>query len=271
MSEKTILIPNRQDSFIVEELRSRLEQGLTVTMAFTGNSMLPTIDGTRDKVLFRPVDTSKLKVGDVCLFLYRGLCVVHRLLRIEGDKYVFRGDNCVDTQTVGRDDLLAILVAVQHPDGTLVSCDSAAWRRQSRRVVAWRSTVNLMKRLFCRRQRRWERWVYFVCLLLLMWAPVGVLGVPLNNFVFGIRLDHLLHASVYIPCTLFMFDFFRNSRRPLLLSWLVAILLCVTTETVQYFLPYRGFDINDMAANVLGVSLGAVVMKSLLGKRLKSK
>ena len=265
-----IILPTEANSFIVDELRERLSEGLTVTIAFTGDSMKPMIDGSGDKVMLESVGDSPLRVGDEYLFLYQGHCIVHRLSRVRGTTLQFRGDNCFNSETVSRGDVLARLVAVRHSDGTTVRCDSARWRRQSRRVVAWRNIVNVQRILFCRRQRRWERWVYFVFLLLLMWAPVGVLGVPLNNFVFGIRLDHLLHASVYIPCSFFVMDFFRNSRK-MLGPWLVALLIAITTETVQYFLPYRGFDINDLVANFLGVTLGWFLIRLFKNKILKKR
>lgn len=108
------------------------------------------------------------------------------------------------------------------------------------------------------------RWLYFPLLLILMWAPVGGLGVPLDNFVLGIRLDHLLHASVYVPCPLFLMDFAFLSRRSTRLGfavWLASALVAVTTESVQYLLPYRGFDINDLVANIFGITLGWLIVR----------
>ena len=94
---------------------------------------------------------------------------------------------------------------------------------------------------------------YFVALLLLMWMPVRT-GIPLDNFVFGLRLDHLLHASVYLPCAYFAGGLLNVSRRR---AWLYSLLLGVLTESMQYLLPYRGFDINDMLANAVGITVGA--------------
>ncbi len=94
-----------------------------------------------------------------------------------------------------------------------------------------------------------------MALLLLMWMPVKS-GLPLANFVFGLRLDHWLHASVYLPCaccTRVLLDVPRTR------AWLYSLLLGLLTESVQYLLPYRGFDINDMLANVIGISVGALL------------
>ena len=89
-----------------------------------------------------------------------------------------------------------------------------------------------------------------------MWAPLNGLGVPLNNYILGLRADHLLHASVYIPCTLFLMDLIRRSG----LVWLAAVGIGLLTEGVQYLLPFRGYDVNDLIANAIGVTLGWLVI-----------
>ena len=103
-----------------------------------------------------------------------------------------------------------------------------------------------------------------LCLLaLLMWAPMG--GVPLDNFVLGLRTDHLLHASVFIPCSLFIYDLYKRKWA----VWPTAVAVGVLTESVQALLPYRGFDINDMIANFLGVSLGWAIIMIVKRKKYK--
>lgn len=284
---KRIDIPNDVNSFVIDELRDRLSQGLDVTMSFGGTSMLPLIDGDSDSIVLRRVAASdSLRRGEVYMFAYQGHCVVHRLMRQRGDNLVFRGDNCVNVEHVKRDNVIARVVAVVKGRGTrfgrmqgtcelredtawTVSCDDAEWRKRSRRISMSRTMKNAVIKCFNRRQRRWQRWVYWVALLLLMWAPVGVIGVPLNNFVLGIRLDHLLHASVYIPAVLFLMDFWKV-RKPSVGIWLVAVLVGIITETVQYFLPYRGFDINDMVANFMGVTLGFLIVRALKKKATKN-
>lgn len=254
---KQLVFPNSTDLFIIEELHARLRQGHTVRISFGGNSMLPMIVGGADKVLLKPLPPDgPLRPGDIYLFSFQGHCVIHRLMHTGGGRCVFRGDNCRQTETVAREAVWARLEAVEHADGTVVSCDSEAWRSRSRRVLRRRRCRNSLSRLLGREQRRWERWCYFLLLLLLMWAPVGGLGVPLDNFVLGIRMDHLLHASVYIPCCFFLMDFPAVGFPRRFRCWTTAVLLALVTESVQYLLPYRGFDINDLVANFLGVTLG---------------
>ena len=263
MPERRIVIPNSVNSYIVDEMLRHLNEGDDVRIAFGGNSMLPLIDGRSDVIQLEPLP-SDVHVGDICLFFFEGHCVIHRLMRINGDEFIFRGDNCMRHEHVRRSDVVARLKAVEHSNGTIDLCDSPSWRRRSRCVVLRRSLINAVRRCFSRRQRRWQRWLYFFLLLILMWAPLGFVGLPLNNFVFGIRLDHLIHASVYIPCAFFLMDFpfatmrGRGRRRNL---WLASVAIGITTEFVQYLLPYRGFDINDLVANVLGVTVGWIIIR----------
>lgn len=259
--------PNVVDGFLYDEMQQRFQQGLTVQIAFGGNSMQPMIDGAGDVIHLRQiVEGQSLQRGMVYMFAYDGRFVIHRLIRQKKDDLVFRGDNCRTCEKVSRSAVLAQLVAVEHSDGSIISCDSREWKRRSNCVRIKRTLKNTPYYLLNRDRRCWMRWVYFAVLIFLMWAPLGFVGVPLNNFVFGIRFDHLLHASVYIPCVFFLMDFRRLAYPEFRFrAWLAALLMAFTTETVQYFLPYRGFDINDMVSNFLGVSVGFVIM--LLVKR----
>ena len=95
-----------------------------------------------------------------------------------------------------------------------------------------------------------------------MWAPLNGIGIPLDNYIFGLRADHLLHASVFIPCTLFIMDVIGKRW----LVWFAAVGIGLLTEGVQWLLPYRGYDVNDLIANALGVTLGWVVILAIKRK-----
>jgi len=267
MEVKHITLPNRPDSFLLAAMRERLQEGEEVRIAFGGVSMLPLISGTSDIIRLRPLRADEEPVaGDVYLFCLMGHHIVHRLMRREGDIYVFRGDNCYGCERVRRQDILARLTLVEHADGTSVSTDSEAWHQASRRVVRRRGVKNFFLRWLGRDKRKVYSVVYFILLALLMWAPVGGLGVPLDNFVLGIRLDHLLHASIYLLCPAMLVDALRCRRGRILLA---AIAIGLLTESVQYFLPYRGFDINDLAANALGALLGWLAILPYLRRKAR--
>lgn len=250
------------DSHIIYQMaEERLAAGGNVRLQFLGRSMWPTIRES-DTLVLSPLQ-GEPTVGDVLLFHHNGRRVVHRLVGREGAVYIMQGDNNYGTEQVGRADILARVAAVERRSGRQLPTDGARWRRVSRCSMARKRVKNsLLSWLSHEGRQRLRPW-YFGLLAILMWAPLNGLGVPLDNYVLGLRLDHLLHASVYLVCPLFLMDFF--DRRKVLCTWIAAVGIGLITEGVQYLLPYRGFDINDLIANTLGVTLGWVA--TLLVKR----
>ena len=205
---------NIDNSIFFALAEEQLREGQNVRMSLKGVSMMPTLRA--DDVLVLTPLKGDAEVGDVVLFRYVGRHMVHRVIAREGDVYTIQGDNNYCIETVRRTDLLARVVAVEKTDGRCMQTDSEEWRRLSRRSLCRKRVKNFVARWLGREGRRRLRPWYFVLLAILMWAPLNGLGVPLNNYVFGLRLDHLLHASVYIPCTLFLMDIIER-------RWLVCI------------------------------------------------
>ncbi len=54
--------------------------------------------------------------------------------------------------------------------------------------------------------------------------------------------------------------------------WIAALLLfAAATEWIQYYLPYRAFNINDLISNCLGIILGLILtfaVKQLIAVKL---
>ena len=107
--------------------------------------------------------------------------------------------------------------------------------------------------------------VFFYLGLLLVGSTIplgiGTQSILMDNFTFDIRWDYLLHAMVYLPLPVLAF----LGLRPLSTSGVIAmvlIVLCVPVlfELVQMLIPYRSFNINDMAANGVGVILGLIIV-----------
>lgn len=229
-------IDNKTYFALVEE---QLAAGGQVKITLVGTSMQPTLLAGDVIVLEK---TDDVAVGDVVLFCCEGRHLLHRIVAIDGDRCTMRGDNCITCETATRENIVAKMVTVEkkHPLKHL--------------AVRW---------LGHKGRKQLRPW-YFLCLVFLMWAPLG--GVPLDNYMLGLRLDHLLHASVFIPCSLFIYSPYWKKWT----VWLAAVGVGVLTESVQALLPYRGFDINDMIANFLGVSLGWMIilyMKHKISKR----
>jgi VanZ family protein len=104
-------------------------------------------------------------------------------------------------------------------------------------------------------------YIYTVILVLIAVLPINSSGSSINHtFIVSIRMDYLLHFSIFLPWMFLMrlhsgLSFHKSTWRPL--SWIfLGLLFAICTEIVQYFLPYRAFNINDLLANGLGVVLG---------------
>ena len=188
-------IDNETYFALVEE---RLAAGERVKIPLVGTSMQPTL--VEGDLLFLESPKSSPKVGDVVLFRYRGRHLLHRIVAIEGDRYITRGDNCTTNEVAGKEDVVAILVEVERRNGLR----------------------HFLVRWFGHKGRRQLRPWYFLGLAFLMWAPLNGLGVPLDNYVFGLRMDHLLHASVFVPCVLFLWDLYGLKGREWA-SWATAV------------------------------------------------
>jgi VanZ family protein len=92
--------------------------------------------------------------------------------------------------------------------------------------------------------------------------------LPINNgeklndiFILQVRGDYLVHFAIFIPLMALIRFYTGHTFRTAALktaAWIAAALtLAVATEYIQYFLTYRAFNINDMAANVMGVLIGS--------------
>jgi glycopeptide antibiotics resistance protein len=109
--------------------------------------------------------------------------------------------------------------------------------------------------------------VYSVFILLLVTLPINGTNSFLNNtYIIEIRLDYLLHAALFIP---FIFVLRKAWPVKLFSALLYGILFATFGEGIQYFLPYRSFNINDLLANNLGIILGIAV--AVIGEKWSAK
>jgi len=114
---------------------------------------------------------------------------------------------------------------------------------------------------------RWKLfYLYTVFLILLSVLPINsISGSSINHiFVVSIRLDYFLHGLIYVPLVFVTWtdrdiDTFTMPFKALV--WIMILLLfAAVTEWIQYFLPYRAFNINDLMANITGVLIGLILI-----------
>ena len=86
------------DNEIIEEAIRLVKDGVSVTLPVNGNSMLPFIIGGKESVILHAPGLTA--VGDVVLAWVDGCrYVVHRIIRIDGDRVTLMGDgNLVGTE-----------------------------------------------------------------------------------------------------------------------------------------------------------------------------
>ena len=114
------------DYKIIEEAIRLVEEGVSVTLPVNGRSMLPFIIGGKESVILQQPpkgeprqNATQLKVGDVVLAWVEGnRYVVHRIIRIDGDRVTLMGDgNIVGTEHCLLSDIKAKATHVVSADG----------------------------------------------------------------------------------------------------------------------------------------------------------
>ena len=94
------------DNEIIEEAIRLAREGVRVTFPVKGRSMLPFIIGGKESVILR--GPGVIDVGDVVLAWADGnRYVVHRIIRIDGDRITLMGDGNLTTEHCTLNDIKA--------------------------------------------------------------------------------------------------------------------------------------------------------------------
>ena len=112
--------------------------------------------------------------------------------------------------------------------------------------------------------------LYLVSLFIGAVIPLGKITQELtfsNVYTLHVRGDYLLHSLLYIPLPIIL----MMSRTGRKVRWIGVFVFTITIvilfETVQILIPFRGFNINDLLANGVGVFLGFLIF-ILVRKRI---
>ena len=110
---------------------------------------------------------------------------------------------------------------------------------------------------------RYIFWTGYLTVLITAFLPVArnLDKIKLGPESFHIRLDHLLHLTVYfLICMYFLFGqrkAIKLFKKKSVQKFIVLILLLATvTEVVQLWVPERTFNVFDLVSNVAGVGIG---------------
>ena len=108
---KTKVVDTREYVSVLQELT---EEGRTVSLLISGNSMLPFLVHERDYIFFRKPENG-LKKGDMVFFRRdTGEYVMHRICKVKDDQYFIVGDaqNVIEGP-VRRDQIFAKIIRVE--------------------------------------------------------------------------------------------------------------------------------------------------------------
>lgn len=107
----------------------------------------------------------------------------------------------------------------------------------------------MIQRLF---SNKWLFSSYLIVIILLVTLPINSAGELNNITIITFRGDYFFHLLMFLPWL-----FFGSAlRMKPLYCLLIGLLVASATEGLQYLLPYRAYNINDLLANTLGVVIG---------------
>ena len=108
---KTITI---NKAVMMEEIRTLISEGKTVTITVKGNSMNPFVVHLRDQMTLGPWKDEDIRKGTVALVRdTHGNHLIHRIIKRENDRVILLGDGNVRmTETATMDNVIGIMYSI---------------------------------------------------------------------------------------------------------------------------------------------------------------
>ena len=129
-----------------EELLKQLNEGKMIQITPHGVSMLPFIQGGRDKVRIRK--QTKFAVGDIVLAPHNGHLILHRIYAIEGTRLTLMGDgNLRNNEVVDKSEVWGKVMEIVKTDGRC---------RKLNKAWLWRHTLPF-RRVMLKLRRKWYK------------------------------------------------------------------------------------------------------------------
>lgn len=117
---------------MMEEIRTLVSEGKSVTLTVKGNSMNPFIVHLRDRMTLGPWEDEDIRKGTVALVRdSRGNYVIHRIIKRDKNTVTLLGDGNIGfTETSTTADIIGIMKSVERK-GRVWTKDSLVWRTYS--------------------------------------------------------------------------------------------------------------------------------------------
>ena len=131
------------ENFIKQLSQGGFLEGVTITEQLAsdgffvgpsmGISMYPMLKTGKTTIVVSAIGDKQPKKNDVLLYKVGEKYILHRLLAVEGDFYIIRGDNCYVKERVEKDSIIGILTEY-HRGNKKIVCDGFRWRSYARAV-----------------------------------------------------------------------------------------------------------------------------------------
>ncbi|MDD3692467.1 MAG: S24/S26 family peptidase [Oscillospiraceae bacterium] len=106
-----------------------LDNGLDVILTVTGNSMQPLLEHNRDQVVLQKPEASKLKKGDVPLYIRKnGQYVLHRIVAVNEGVYTMLGDAQTVLEKGIKPEQIVAVAKGFYRKGRFIDCNGAVYR-----------------------------------------------------------------------------------------------------------------------------------------------
>jgi len=268
----------------IDGVAKLVASGETVRICVKGRSMSPTFKDGKDFIEISAVGDRELCVGDVVLFDRGDSLCVHRIIAVDGEKLIIRGDGnsikALEYATTA--DVKGIILSGTFHNGTPFTVFDEKWMKNTEFVMRnalflsyWHRLTGIIRRYPL------SILVSTVLLYLSFFNPANL------QFSYEVGGDKFIHTLMYFLCTLvFWFEWMyrhKLTRRNLLVGMLPCVLFPIIMggliEVAQEYLTVcRKGEVGDFLANIYGVMAALAlsftitypVLKLLRKRRVKS-
>ena len=95
-------------------------------------------------------------------------------------------------------------------------------------------------------------YTYILVITALIALPLNTSSQLNNISILKLRGDYFFHIVMFLP-----WAFFSGVFKLKKIYWvLIGLLFATGSEGLQYLLPWRAYNVNDLLANMLGILLG---------------
>ena len=105
----------------------------------TGWSMEPLLHNRQSIVRVVPAEKGQLKVGDVVLYKVNEQYILHRIMRIQGDTLIIRGDNNWFLERISKDQVIGVMTEYcRRPNHQFRDCCHWTYETYKKVLPIWR-------------------------------------------------------------------------------------------------------------------------------------